>query len=159
MISCSVLTALEVTTIVAILMENQEYGATPPILTRDGNYAMSDNVLIVIKIVLESQGMMISCSVLMERLVLCGMGVLPEAVSVSSVPEDTILATNSKLMGKYFTVIPPVKNMGGNKIAPVLLVPVAMLHLLQQLFRQQHLHLQAMLHLLQQLHRQQQNVG
>ena len=68
--------------------------------------------------------MMISCSVLMERLVLCGMGVLPEAVSVSSVPEDTILATNSKLMGKYFTVIPPVKDMGGNEIAPVLLVPV-----------------------------------
>jgi len=77
--------------------------------------------------------MMISCSVLMERLVLCGMGVLPEAVSVSSVPEDTILATNSKLMGKYFTVIPPVKDMGGNEIAPVLLVPVAMLRLLQQL--------------------------
>ena len=46
------LEALEVTTIVAILMENQEYGATPPILTRDGNYAMSDNVLIVKKVTL-----------------------------------------------------------------------------------------------------------
>ena len=33
-------------------MENQEHGATPPMLTRDGNYAMSDNVLIVIKVTL-----------------------------------------------------------------------------------------------------------
>ena len=45
-----VLKDLEVTTIVVILMENQEHGATPPMLTRDGNYAMSDNVPVVIKV-------------------------------------------------------------------------------------------------------------
>jgi len=45
------LKVLEITTNVAILMENQEYGVTPPILTRDGSCVMSDNVLLVIKMV------------------------------------------------------------------------------------------------------------
>ena len=41
---------LEITTNVAILMENQEPGVTPPVVTRDGSCVMSDNVLLVIKV-------------------------------------------------------------------------------------------------------------
>ena len=41
---------LEITTNVAILMENQEPGVTLPVVTRDGSCVMSDNVLLVIKV-------------------------------------------------------------------------------------------------------------
>ena len=50
---CRILTAmimeyLGTTTSAVTLTKSQEHGATPPVLTRDGNHVMSDSALIVI---------------------------------------------------------------------------------------------------------------